>query len=40
MNGLIKPVVPVVLGVLAAGLIMHFLKDMPLIGQAHGGFDS
>lgn len=27
-------------GVIVAGLIMSQLRDLPVIGQAHAGFDS
>lgn len=40
MEKLLKASAPVVIGVLIAGAIMHYGRDLPGIAQAHGGFDS
>lgn len=40
MDKFAKSALPVVVAVLAAGLIMNYGRDLPLIGDAHAGFDS
>ncbi len=40
MNGLVKSTLPVVIGVLVAGIIMHYGRSFPGLEQAHGGYDS
>lgn len=40
MNSFAKSALPVVAGVIVAGLIMHYGRNLPLIGDAHSGFDS
>jgi hypothetical protein len=40
MKGDVKTVGLVVLGVMLAGLLMYHMKDIELVRQAHGGFDS
>lgn len=39
MNAILKPTIPVVLGVILAGLIMYYGRDLPLLGDARKGFD-
>ena len=40
LNSLVKSVVPVVLGVVAAGFLMHALRDVEVFRNATRGFDS
>lgn len=40
MNTFVKSMLPVVAGVLVAGVIMHYGRQFPGLEQAHGGFDS
>ncbi|MDF1846191.1 MAG: hypothetical protein P1U69_03225 [Parvibaculaceae bacterium] len=40
MDKFAKAALPVVAGVVIAGLLMNYGRDLPLIGDAHAGFDS
>lgn len=39
MMGIAKASVPVVVGVILAGLVMYYGKDLPVIGDARNGYD-
>jgi phage shock protein PspC (stress-responsive transcriptional regulator) len=39
MKGFVKSMLPVVAGVMVAGLAMYYGRDLPLVGDARNGFD-
>lgn len=39
MKGAVKPVLICAVGVMVAGLVMYYGRDLPVIGDARNGFD-
>ena len=39
MKGFVKSTLPVVVGVIVAGLAMYYGRDLPIIADARNGFD-